>query len=382
MSKIATIFILLLICSIPMENALVFPGFGSFVRVVGVVSAIFAILAVIIEKRRIVFPYFLGTVGLFVLWNIATYFWSIDIEGSKKIIFTFMQIFLFSWIVIEFGDSEKNIKNFLAAYVIGAYVSSIATIYSYMRGVGEGYYRYSAFGFNANDLSLVLALAVPIAWYLSLLHGRIFATWFFRSYVPFAFFAITLTGSRGGFVSLMVALLFLLWSYVHLSIRAKGVLAVALFFIGFWVLKLIPSYSWERLATTGGEVATGTLNYRTTIWANGIQIFFDNSLFGVGAGGFQEAVGLYIGNTHAAHNLFLSILVEVGLIGFVIFIFVLASSLNSIKKIGFLEKRFWIIMFLTWTLGVTTLSWAHKKPTWFFLSMLSAQGAICKKKTL
>jgi hypothetical protein len=39
-----------------------------------------------------------------------------------------------------------------------------------------------------------------------------------------------------------------------------------------------------------------------------------------------------------------------------------------------LERAVWLSVMLTWTLGVMTLTWEHRKPTWVIFSLIAAQA--------
>jgi hypothetical protein len=68
----------------------------------------------------------------------------------------------------ELADTRARQLSLPAAYILGAWVSAISTIYSFVTGVGnhpnlaEG--RYAAEGFNANELGIIFALPYLESW--------------------------------------------------------------------------------------------------------------------------------------------------------------------------------------------------------------------------
>jgi len=82
-----------------------------------------------------------------------------------------------------------------------------------------------------------------------------------------------------------------------------------------------------------------------------------------------------------AHNTFLSVLTEVGLLGFILFMCVLAVTIHqSIKQ----EKNYaflWIAILTIWSIGVFTLTWEYRKATWLILTLIIV-GANIKNKSL
>ena len=80
-----------------------------------------------------------------------------------------------------------------------------------------------------------------------------------------------------------------------------------------------------------------------------------------------------------AHNSFLSILVEVGLIGFALFSILLAIAVINAWRQPKWDSYFWLTMLLAWAIGASTLTWEHRKSTWLFLALLIASTAITRQ---
>ena len=74
----------------------------------------------------------------------------------------------------EVFQKPENLRTGLQAYIFGAYVPIISTIYNYINGnvaiPYEG--RYSATGVNAVDLALILIMGLPIAMHLFFTAGQ------------------------------------------------------------------------------------------------------------------------------------------------------------------------------------------------------------------
>jgi O-antigen ligase len=120
------------------------------------------------------------------------------------------------------------------------------------------------------------------------------------------------------------------------------------------------------------ELQEGTLTHRTLIWTAGLDIFRDHALIGTGAGSYGTAVLRAIDRPYVAHNSFLSVLVELGVIGVILFGGLLASMFYSALRMAPRERHFWLAMLITWVVGVSVLTWESRKPTWFLFAMLAA----------
>jgi len=116
------------------------------------------------------------------------------------------------------------------------------------------------------------------------------------------------------------------------------------------------------------------MTHRTVIWAAGMDAFRDHALAGVGAGAYGAAVLKAVDIPYAAHNTFLSVLVELGVIGAVIFSALLASIGYCVWRMEYLAKCLWITLLLTWATGVSALTWEYHKPTWFLFGLVTAHA--------
>jgi O-antigen ligase len=371
----ASLWVLVLI--IPLENMFVFEGVGTITRFIGAFCMAMALIAVIIEKRGRRLGGMQAAFGVFLLWSMATFLWTLNYEQSQKAIVTLSQLFAFVWLIWEFAQDERHQRGLMRAYVFGAMISVWTTVNAFIQGQATYYMRYSTRGFDPNDLGLTLALAVPMAWYLALHSEGRWSRWLYRLYLPASFMAVGLTASRSAFIAMLIGSVYVFWSAIRLSIMQRVVLWAAIVAGAWGVLQFIPKASWLRLATIGAELTSGSLGGRVGIWRDGLRIFLDNPLCGVGVGAFRSGLLLTQRTYEAApHNLFLSILVGQGLIGLLLFFQVLFSAMRGLGSMPVLTRRMWLVVLLTWATGVMTLGWEMRKPTWLILGLLAVMGSV------
>jgi O-antigen ligase len=124
--------------------------------------------------------------------------------------------------------------------------------------------------------------------------------------------------SRGGYVALLAGWLFL-------GVAKKRWMLVALIAFIFTWTALVPNAVRERVTMT---YDTGALDHssetRITLWEDAMQVFDSNIIMG---SGFNTYAYMHrVGNYEDTHNFFLKVLVETGVLGLALFLWLLAKT--------------------------------------------------------
>ena len=370
-----------LIFSIPWEKSLMVAGVGTITRLLGVL-AVLAGIAAVIQRRSFRRPNLaLLLAAAFVLWNAMTLLWSYAPAATEAKVLTLGQLLVMLWLIWELCGTASRQTALMAAYVAGAAVSSVLTILRFAQGLQTYYRRYAATGFEPNDLGLTVALSIPLALHLAS-RGRGALRWVWRGAVALAIAAILLSASRTALVVSYAAFAYPLWTWrkSDLSQRTSCVVLFSLLVLG--PLYLAPHSSRQRLATLLAEDTTGNLHSRKQIWKSGLRVLlFERPLIGVGAGAYPEAVRPRLGtpaiagHQYVAHNTYLSVLVESGLIGFGLFALTILVLAAFVWMLPSTERALWSVMLLVCGVGVTTLTWEHRKPVWFMAALITTAWA-------
>jgi len=345
-------------------------------KITGLLLAAFWVVTVVVTGRfRKPHP-FHAAVYLFVLWNAVSAFWSFDVEMTVHRTLTYFQLAGLVFILWDLYVSPAALQAGMQAYVLGAYVAIGSTVVNYLTGTTYSSGRISATGFNPNNLGLVLALGLPVAWHLAVSETNSKMLRRLRlvnyAYVPAAILAILLSASRGSLVAALPALVFVLGSLTRLKPLIRVLILAALIVALFALQPLVPQSSVQRLATAGSSVAEGDIGHRVYIWREGLFVFSEHPLLGVGSAAFRTVVGL----GRVAHNSFISILVELGMIGFALFAIILAIAVYQAMRQSRWDAAFWLAVLMVWALGLSVHTWEQKKPTWLFLGLVVVGGGL------
>lgn len=373
----------LLAFAIPWEDAITISSFGTSARLVGVVTVVLGLFA-ILEKGTIRRPapgHLM--MGLFVISAAASYLWSLYPEGTWNQTLTYIQLFVMVWLIWELCPRAQEQLRLMQAYVLGTFVSGIDTVYDYLYHVESDYERYAGARLNANDLGLMMALSMPVSYYL-LIHSKGPVAWVYRLQLILAGTTVLLTASRGATLASAVALAIVPLTQARLTGRQRVAIILTGLLLISSVLAFVPSTSWERLSTTPNALEHSTLTGRTVIWKAGWEIFRQHPFIGIGSNAFRVVVSRVLREpirmddpdspAPPAHNTFLSVLVEQGVIGFAIFSVLLVVLCLSLRTMPPLTQKLWIVVLAVWAVGVSSLTWEMRKPTWFFFGLLLAQS--------
>jgi len=379
-SRVARLLLAALVFSLPFEKAVEFPGLGTISRVLGM--AAFAAGAVAVARRGRLRPpnaALLLAAG-FVAWSGLTFFWSLAPQATAARFLTLVQLLGMFWLVWELGIDAAARLLLMRAYLAGAAVSSLWTILRAALNLQTNYRRFATAGFDPNDLGVTLALALPVALYLSH-RARGLEAVLARMAAALAITAILLTASRTALIAAGVSFVFALltWREARLAQRAGSLALVALLILG--ALRLAPSASRRRLATLPAEVAHGTFHDRTRLWKTSLKLLRHRWPAGVGAAAFPEAVVPWLGRSpnpalpYTAHDTFLSVLVETGAPGFLLFATLVGTLALYAWMLAPAARALWFTMLAVWVAGVSTLSWETRKPAWLMFALIAAAWA-------
>ena len=376
MRRIAWVLLLIFAFAIPWEYSLELGDpLGNIARIVGLLLLLVAIPAVLQTGRLRTPGAMLWLVLAFYLWICCTYFWTIEPLATLARMRGYFQELMIVWLVWEFAESAGDLRALLRATVAGSWVLAVLTLASFAtaEAVAEKI-RFAATGQDPNDVARFLNLGFPLAALLVNSERR----WPWRllaaGYLPLGLVAVLLTASRGGFLAAVVALTgsSILLAYGHPKRVLAGVLALPPIAALLWWI--IPSGSFERLATITEQLQGGGLNQRWNIWTAGWHAFVRAPVFGTGAGTFVSAAGLSPIDT--AHNTALSIAVAGGLVALFLAMAIMAVAIWSIMQTKGQLRWAMALALVVWGITALVATVEENRTTWLLLSIIALAGRL------
>jgi len=300
----------------------------------------------------------------------------------------FAKLLLYYFLLVGVVDTPARLERFLTALAsfalmitalaVGQYyhVFKIPALVFIQDGDGSGraeamFVRLGSTGLfqDPNDMCLMLVMSMIICLYQVVERRRFF--WI----LPLAFFghAMTLTHSRGGFLGLIGALVVLLLARFGKKALPLGVLVLPFVFVMF------------AGRQTSISLSDGTGQSRIQLWADGLQMFLHQPIFGIGSHRYDEFMG------HVAHNSFIHCYVELGMVGGTIFLSAFYLAFWTPLRIGgkgvpalspeLSRLRSYVMAIVTgYAGGLMSLSCPYTIPTYTVLGMAAVFIVLAEKE--
>lgn len=324
----------------PFDNLLAMDSFGTLTRVAAVVSG-GAVVLYLARTRSYIMPgRALVAWAAFLAWSLATTLWSMDATTAFQTLATLLQLFLLYAAVSFMPLRAKTLRFVIFTTIAGSIIASLYGAYIFHNGQ-TGIGAVTGRLFVSTDTSKIdpnhFAASMILPMLIALVGGVYSRTWpariGFFTCVTLIGVGMAISASRGAFLSILIAIVYLLFrsrKRIALAVIAFGGMATALILHG----NIIERF---QTATTNGGAG------RADIWRVGIAAFHDHWLVGAGIGNFPFAFDqaflrvtqAYYTHWHrASHNIIIQTAVELGVIGLILFGYAWWTQLRALKEIG------------------------------------------------
>lgn len=345
----------------------IIPGY-SLIKIVGAAAFGYAIFYLLTQGPKAKFkPLDTKEAKLFLLFVLFVFFSGIasysEFTSESLQRFLFYLVFFFTTYILV--DTSKKLERVYFLVIVSVLLACYRGFKEYFlyKDVYANFRPESVVG-DPNYFALYLLLALAFAYYLIVYYEKKWIKLFgILSSITFLIMII-ITMSRGGIIGLAAMTIAIL-------IGSKGKLKKILL-IGFCILLLIPiipQKAWDRVSSMADLSKVFTLTrdelsqysfglsygdtlstmHRYRLFVAGIKMTLDNWITGVGIGNFRKYLPLYfpepISKASLAHNMYIELFAELGIIGFSLFALMIIFVLKRIIRIGKTARENRIIQF-------------------------------------
>jgi O-antigen ligase len=245
---------------------------------------------------------------------------------------TYLKTVIVFILMVNLIDTRQRLFSLWKLVVICGAALGVGAIRSYMKGefTAQGLRIEGLVGGmfeNPNDLATALDLLLPFAVALTLVSKGIGRLIYLLCSTILAV-GVLVTLSRGGFLGLIASGGVLLWKLGR-GRRARTILTTGL--ICGVLFAVMPGGYGARIATifNNDQDQTGSAQLRRELMERAASIAINRPVVGVGMGNFH----IYSIREKEAHNAYLEIAAELGVMGLTAYLIVILAPLRSLRRI-------------------------------------------------
>lgn len=265
--------------------------------------------------------------------------------GGAVATFTDMysKVILIFVLMINTLTSPKRIERFTWLILLASTYIAFRAVFDYARGINlieNGRVQGAVGGMfkNPNDLALNLVAVLPLVFALALKGGALLRRMFLIACGGIMIGAIIASHSRSGTVGLVMMVMF----FAVYLVRRKPALVFAGALMLMLAAPLAPESYWTRLSSITDESQddTGSRQARSILLREGWEAFLANPVTGVGAGQFVNyAPEGRVEAWRETHNVLLQVASELGVVGLLVFGFLIARAGIAVRQTRRLLRR-------------------------------------------
>ena len=333
------------------SSLLIFVAIDNSLNMMMMLPVIICLIAIRIiskEKRVNNKKLFISLIFLALIYCISTIInLIINTESINSLsiirIFYYLEIFTYIYLIISNSFKKSHIKKILKFNVNSSIIIACVLIFCffYFGDIGKnsvknifGNYieeNYTAALLSFNSILLLYIVEfedkniVKLKYYLGLL---------------ILLYATFLSGSRASFFAIAISSLYFLvkkYIFTKSAITIKNIILIVILFSLLMMIivnlqNILPEFIYNRFFNKSlNDYSNQT---RLTYWKSGVIGFLKQPLLGYGVGNYSYFIPdmLKLNKTVMAHNTYLDILLDVGIIGFSFYLYLVFSNIKYILK--------------------------------------------------
>ncbi|KIC10755.1 hypothetical protein RA19_10195 [Leisingera sp. ANG-M1] len=284
---------------------------------------------------------------LFLIW-LGISFLTCKYPGAgKDHVIGFASVIVLFFLIVALADTPRRLRCLVWILVGTGLVSGLFVLAESVLGVRlvateaaattaqfEGQARSAgASNYNPTTAAHMLLCTVVVAAVLFFEHKSL--RWFSGAVVLIGMAGLVLTLARSAAIALMLTALIYMWQ--HRQHRLFPLMLFGLAAAAAAALPFVPEVYWERMGTMFEQGSDRTLLRRFSYNLIGLQLLWENPVFGVGPGNYPnfyagDEFRWYPGREPAPrqlHNSYLEVAAELGLIGLALFLGVMFSAMKA-----------------------------------------------------
>lgn len=308
-------------------------------------------LALVVFSYIFVYERFRVTLSSFSIWLLSfitlgmmSLVWSISISTGFVVIKNLIVLFALFFFIQLSIDCGYDINTMLKCYFIATIINAIYVFLNIdIEQLGEVQVGTGLLdGWNGNGIGFMMSQGALIGVYLLGQYKDVINRILLVSGIT-ALVALTMyTGSRTAFVLLVCGIVLYFWLKKPSKLLRNIFITAVLIYIAFYLIMNVEAFynvlgsRFEGLFAlfSGNGKVDGSSNVRNIFIQNGKIWFKENPILGYGINNYKELNKQATGRFTYAHNTFIEIAVDLGIVGLALYYFAyLYIAIRLVKKV-------------------------------------------------
>lgn len=360
---------------IPLENIWAASFGGTITKYIGLgIMGILCLYVCRVNNLKL----YIGPTTILLIWSLyalISRLWA-PFPQSNSYVSILINMIVFTILLIQYPVTKREMSFIkFAIVIVGVILSFIILSGNQMvdiNNISGGRVTLTIGGLVADNNNLAASLCVPIICSFAFAYSKDVTfkqKILFYSFFAIMVFALLMTGSRGGLLALVAGMsVFLLKANGGIKIRTVLLGAFLVVVLSFVLQNYLSSALSSRFTLQSVIESGGT--GRIDIWKRALNIFSSSNvfrmLFGYGFGSFPDVLSRYSGWYVASHNDFIGVLLDLGILGLVLFLLLwrkmishcyhgerytelgilVAMLVSSMSMEMTIKKMFWLAVYL------------------------------------
>ncbi|WP_350022543.1 O-antigen ligase family protein [Turicibacter sanguinis] len=340
----------------------------SEIILMGLIGCLFIYL---IKINKINLNSYFLFMGMFVIYTWMTCLWALEIELAVEKSITLTLLFITGILMYNFFYDIQDNKFIIKSLFWAGIFLALYTIFYY--GISDFFLRLAQGGriggeiLNENSLGMYTGIAVIISFYYVWIKNK--KIYYLILVIPFV--VAMSTGSRKAVILIVMGIGILILCQMENKIRLKQILIIPIIIIGIALAMKSPIFyvtnqRMEALfnSITGDGKIDNSIKIRNEMIRIGSNQFKETPFLGIGMGNARLISKNELGKDAYLHNNFIELLVNGGIIGFIIYylmyLVIIIKLLPHVKNKNDLAIITFIIIFTRIVMDYGSVSYYTK----------------------
>ena len=334
---------------------------------------------------------------LFALWAVASVLWGSPSAAAVPLVhFTYGLAIYF--MTVNIIRDQESLRAATTVWILAGTIAALIALYQFTAFPTTGFTKFGqvrtgAFFVSHNRLANFLAICILICFGRTLTAGNGVARAVYIAAIGVMFTGLLTTLSRASMLGLVAGSIF--FAFYAKSLRKPLFLSlITVLITAFAITKgeVVKLYI-ERFSLVFSALSEVSPK-RVTSWQDAYQTFLMSPLVGVGFGNFTKIIA-EIGTELSllrVHNVYLAVLSELGLIGLLFFLAIMAAIFFYIRKTLKLVRKkdysYWLCLAATGGLicyfvcTLTQAIYVQERGMWSFIGLSMATLIVSRKQVI